>query len=232
MDVQETILANAVAGLVVAIGVAALGVFVSQRITDRWDRKKAQQKREHAAAAEFYRAYGDFFAAWKAWDAYSRDREEVNAWSISAPERLSLLTWAAQAEGAMESFLMRLAIEHRLDDDDLKCLWCFRTAYKQLRYNIRNGRPLAWWRTDAANPSAEPERHQGFIAYEAFKGLALHVAAILVSSQGRDDRPEPALALTNLTYVTGPSVDNAKDWVAIYDQLKLNLTKRLLLGAP
>ena len=121
----------------------------------------------------------------------------------------------AKAEGALESFLVTLVVEHHLEPPDLKALWCFRTGYKQLRYSVREDRPLRSWRTS----------EEGFRQYQAFKGLATYVAALLVRTQGRRDRPTDEEALGNLNFVTGPHVDNSPDWVAMFEQLK-NRVKR------
>ena len=225
MGVWDSIIANAVAGVVVAAFAAVAGIFIGKWFTNRWDEIKAQQARDHAAAAaqqgrdhaaaaEFYRAYGEFFASWKAWDAYTREHRGVPPLSKGTAETLQLLTWVAKAEGALESFLVTLVVEHHLEPRDLKALWCFRTGYKQLRYSVRDDRPLLWWRT------WKPNHEEGFRAYQAFKGLATYVAALLVRTQGRRDRPTDEEALDNLNFVTGPPVDNTTDWVAMFEQLK------------
>jgi hypothetical protein len=198
LDVWDTILANVVAGVVVA---AFASIIVGKWFTNRWDRLKAQQERDHATAAEFYRAYGEFFAAWKAWDAYSRERGAIRPLARENAETLQMMTSVSTAEGALESFLVKLVVEHDLRCSELKCLWCFRTGYKQLRYSVRDGVSLPWWRD-----RNKPEHEEGFRSYHAFKQLATRVASMLVRVRGgrASDRPTLEVSLSNIDKVTGP----------------------------
>jgi hypothetical protein len=109
------------------------------------------------------------------------------------------LNRVADAEGALESLLIRLTQERHLEQPDLDRLWCFRAGYKQLRYSRRNDKPLEWWRSTTAGHS------EGASHYLAFKRLAVGVAALLPSpADRRVSRPVADVALKNLVFVTGP----------------------------
>ncbi len=100
-----------------------------------------------------------------------------------------LLADAAAAEGGYESLMVRIALEHDLTRDEQAAAWCLRFAFKQLRYAVRENRPLQWWRSDFRN---EPQVSSGYREYLAFKSLVPRVARILVEARkpapGASDR--------------------------------------------
>src|SRR4051812_34171073 len=125
-----TLIATAVAGVITALFAGWLAQRVAREYTDRAEERKAIRERDESAAAEFYIAYGRFFAAWKSSDDYLDSRSRPRS-TVSPADRLASLSRVADAEGLLESFLVRLTLDRPLDETDRDRLWCFRTAYKQ-----------------------------------------------------------------------------------------------------
>ena len=175
---------NELPKLVTALVLLGLAWFVGQRLTVAWNLRQKQKEHDLATARDFHALYGEFFAIWKLWNYYIRD---VGAESFEGASRWNLLDRACEAEGKLESTLVRLACERSLDDKDIEVLGCFRQLYQQLREAIRDNKPLPW------DYSEHPY-------YVAFKTLAPQVASLIV---GRDT-PLPAWeamsrALINIT---------------------------------
>lgn len=171
----STIGENFIAGVGVAIAVALLAWLVTDRYAARRERLQALRDRDLAAAAELYRVHGQFFAAWKVWDMHMGEERLP----IDENGRVELARAAADAEGAYESLVIRIALEHHLGPDDEIALWCLRIGLKQLRYAIRSNIRLQWWRT--GSEGSHPGDHVGFRAYQAFKSLLPLVADILIT---------------------------------------------------
>ncbi|MEV6180561.1 hypothetical protein, partial [Streptomyces sp. NPDC052015] len=47
---------------------------VTTRVTDYWDRVKKDREMYLAAAQDFQRLYGEFFAIWKTWSTLNRPK--------------------------------------------------------------------------------------------------------------------------------------------------------------
>jgi hypothetical protein len=110
--------------------------------------------------------YGEFFAVWKLWNYYVRD---VGPNALEDASRWQLLLRACEAEGKLESTLVRLACERPLNAADVEVLGSFRQRYQELREAIRDGQPLTW--DSSEHPS-----------YVHFKSLAPQVASLIVGS--------------------------------------------------
>src|SRR5215471_11212113 len=98
MGFWETFVAEALAGIAVAIA----AVFLAWRFTHRYAAKReterARRERDFAAAADLYQVLGKFFTAWKVWDFHSRlPGKGAN------PERLSELVAEAALPRAAAS---------------------------------------------------------------------------------------------------------------------------------
>ena len=144
--------------------------------------------------------YGQFFAAWKAWEHFKRrDGDDAGGSSYEKGWR-ELLTLASEAEGAYESLIIRVSLERSLTDNDRRAMWALRFALKQLRYAIRNDQLLDWWRSDGPPASA---RAAGFRDYQAFKSLVLRVASILVDQKRSATPPSPAERARSSALITG-----------------------------
>jgi hypothetical protein len=201
LDFGQTIIAGAVA----TVFAAALGLVITVVFTTRREQAQRRLERDLAAAAELYRCYGELFAVWKAWNAQARRKEGEANLRPAKPHRpdeqrwSELLSAAARAEGGFEALLIRITQERDLRDCDLATLWCLRQAAKQLRYAIREGQPLAWWRSDIHR---EGSGRAGYRGYQAFKTLASAVAAMLVEPNGKP-RSGPEERLAALRELTG-----------------------------
>ena len=112
---------------------------------------------------------------------------------------------AADAEGLLESFVVRLCVDRPLSRPQLDRLWCFRRAYRELRYAVREDRPLDWRRADSKRKN-NPRRRIAVRTYRAFKGLTVHMVELLtIDHEPAVDAPDPMSATERLLYVTGPS---------------------------
>src|SRR5881392_4131116 len=121
----DTFWPDILSGIVIVIAGGIVAAIVAWWITRPLEERRARSARDKEAADDFYRAYGGFFAAWKAWAAFKPDA----GGSQRAPtqeEWMALLARSAEAEGALESFLIRLTLERRLSQTDIARLWCFR----------------------------------------------------------------------------------------------------------
>ncbi|WP_431683333.1 hypothetical protein [Kitasatospora sp. KL5] len=196
----ETVWANVIGAAVAAL----LGLAIALLFTRRLERAQRQRDRDLATAADLYRVYGEFFAAWKAWDELLRGADPTAAATGQCPpdgqHRLQVLNLAAQAEGGMEALLVRLTQERSLNQRELATLWCLRQAVKQLRYAIRDDKWLVWWRAAEPHPKTGTLGHR---KYQAFKALNAQVAGMLVD-HGRRQRPRGSRGVTALQHVTGP----------------------------
>ena len=200
MDFWSETLSSFVAGVGVAVVVALLALLVTERYAAARQAQAARQARNLAAAEELYSVYGQFFAAWKAWELIKRRDDSDASGDSNAQGRREILTLASEAEGAYESLIIRISLEKSLTDNDRRALWALRFALKQLRYAIRNDRGLDWWRTDGPPASA---RAAGFRDYQAFKSLVLRVASILVDQKRSGPPPSPAERARSLALITG-----------------------------
>jgi len=142
---------DVLAGLLVTVAAGLVAAIVAWWITRPLEDRRAQRARDEAAAEDFYRAYGGFFAAWKAWAAFKPDGDGGQR-TPTNEQWMALLNQVTEAEGSLESFLVRLTLERKLSNVELTRLWCFRQGYKSLRYAVRDGHALGWRRSDATGP--------------------------------------------------------------------------------
>lgn len=157
---------------------------VGNRLSAAWAIRQKRREEARAAANEFYRLYGEFFAIWKLWN-YSLKAAEAPDHTARGWE---LLKRSAAAEAGIEALLVKLTSERHLDAGDLEALGRFRQGFQSLRQSIRNGQKLDWWSSD------HPE-------YVAFKRLASH-AGRLVSSVDQAATPTITDAQTSLLAIT------------------------------
>ncbi|MDI1483450.1 hypothetical protein [Polyangium sp. y55x31] len=172
----------AVTGPIVTLLLAAL---FGQRMAAYWALRQKRRELVLAAVAEFYRLYGEFFATWKLWNSALRQKPE----GPTDETRQALLGRAAQAEGGVETIVMRVATERSLDARERLVLGCFRQGYQSLREAIRDNRNLDWF------SSNHPK-------YVAFKKLACEAAQIVAMSDAgarppADRAAEALLAITS-----------------------------------
>lgn len=191
------IAAQVIAGSIIALVVATLAVLVTNRYAARRAEAQAHRERDMAAAAEFYRTHGAFFAVWKAWEFHSLpERDGSGPVPPTQQRRAELIEKAAIVEGAYESLIVRIALEHDLHADEAAALWSLRFAFKQLRRSMRAGTVLAWWRD--GNPADLGNRE-----YRAFKALVAMVANILTGSNRKPPPAEPRDRAAVLSEITG-----------------------------
>ncbi|MEV6183977.1 hypothetical protein, partial [Streptomyces sp. NPDC052015] len=159
---------------------------VTTRVTDYWDRVKKDREMYLAAAQDFQRLYGEFFAIWKTWSTLNRP----NAAGFAPEEaRWSCLERAAAVEGEVEALMAKLAAEHLLSEDQINMLGGVRQAFKVLRRAIGQGQPLNWWSSEA-----EP--------YAAFKSLSAAMSVLLTTPRRSKKRPSATEAAEVFRQIT------------------------------
>lgn len=144
---------------------------VTQRVSVIWNLRQKRRENDLASARDFHTVYGDFFAIWKVWNYFRRD---VGAGAFPQASRWELLVRASNAEGKLESTILRLACEKDLSVEDLEHLGKFRQLYQKLRQAIRDDRALEW------NSSEDSQ-------YLEFKRLAPLIAAKFAPQVGPYD---------------------------------------------
>jgi hypothetical protein len=202
-----TVFPQTASGIVVAGAAAVAALLISRYYGER----RARYERNLAAAEDLYRAYGQMFAAWKVWDFYARKPPSPRL-SPDDPRLGEVIELAAKAEAAYESLLVRIAVEQELNRDQRAALWCLREAIKELRYAIRDRKPLAWWRADIY-PS------EGYERYRTFKRLTTLIAAILVEqNSARTASPSTVQRVKTLESVTSDGAEftaGGGDWFSV-----------------
>ena len=204
MSDWSTFLPQVVSGAIVAMFVATLALLVTDRYASRREEAQARRDRGLAAAADFYRTVGEFFAVWKAWEFHTAARRSWDRVPATPQRREQLLDRAASAEGNYESLVVRIALEHDLDSGDAAALWSLRFAFKQLRRAVRADRELKWRR------DRDPKNH-GVREYEAFKILVAIVANLLVESNPRGKRTKGRDRARTLQQITSKGDDFTHD---------------------
>lgn len=135
---------STLSSILVVLVTLGLTWFVGQRLTVHWAIRQKRRELELAAANEFYRLYGEFFAVYKLWSYLSRDKESV------LPEAFQTIRWellqrASSNEGALESLFVKLAAERKLTDREVEILGRFRQAFQSLREAIRDSKDVGWY---------------------------------------------------------------------------------------
>jgi hypothetical protein len=162
-------------GAIGPLATAVLAYLVGNRLTAYWTLRQKQRELTLAASAEFFRLYGEFFASWKIWSRAVAEAEN----GVSETRRWKVLERAAEAEGHVESLLVKMASERQLSNRDVEVLGKFRQAYQQLRKSIKRKDELNWGIST----------HREYIA---FKRLATLTARLIVSRESRRPRADEA----------------------------------------
>ena len=163
----------------------AIGWFIGQRIVAYWDIKKKRQELDIATATQFHKLYGEFKEVSRLWRAFKYPEKKL-VYPESMP--MELQRRAAAAEGDLESIIVKLAAERRLDEDDKKTLGLFRQAYQKLREVIRGDEDFIW-------THETPE-------YKLYNVLASKTAYIIFSKKAKkhrrsDDAADALLEITS-----------------------------------
>jgi hypothetical protein len=138
---------------------------VGQRLAAHWAVRQKIRESSIAAANEFYRYYGEFFAIWKLWNYYLKERDQSE---FPEHTRWQFLERAAAAEAGIETTMVKVATERVLGHADIRAMGEFRQLYQCLRESIRDDRKLDWYSAD------HPE-------YLRFKKGSCHLASLIAS---------------------------------------------------
>ncbi len=160
------------------------------KFTAQWNIRQKQRELDLSAAEQFRTLYGEFLTVWRLWDAARKDDSQ------KALMRWDLLKRACDAEGKVESLLMKLSIERHLTPKDIKDLGEFRQGYQLLRMFIRDGH--SW-------ESSEFRK-----TYETFKNVSCQVGAMIFSNVERHP-PSPEVASEVLEEITSKKWEEA--WI-------------------
>ena len=137
---------------------------VGNRVAARWNLYQKQWELDRSAARDFQLLYGEFFALWKMWNFVYRSPETD---SDRSARRWEVLKRASDAEGKLESLLVRLSCDPELANDEVAALGIFRQLYQTLRESIRDNKVLSW------TSSEHPE-------YAQFKRFAAQIALLIL----------------------------------------------------
>lgn len=177
--------------LISSLVLLGLAWFVGQRLTVAWNLRQKRKEYDLTTARDFHALYGEFFAIWKLWNYYVRD---IGSESLAGASLWELLKRACDAEGKLESTLVRLACERPLTDKQIEILGTFRQLYQQFRESIRDKKPLEW------DSSTHPD-------YVAFKTLATKVASLIVDDEefsiGSDNSAAALIKITSNVWENG-----------------------------
>jgi hypothetical protein len=189
-----------VTAIIVPIATALLtlagGWLITTRVSDHW--QGVQQRRESglAAAAEFQRLYGEFFAVWKVWNATMRYRDQMPP---EPPDLVwNLLSRAAAMEAGVEALLTQVSATHVLTEPEIAAFGALRQGFQQLRTAMQRRQMLDWWGSDVPD-------------YLAFKDLATFASQFF----GRPRTaalPSGAAAANNFRAITSNRFE--RRWVA------------------
>ncbi|MBB6345522.1 hypothetical protein FHU36_002031 [Nonomuraea muscovyensis] len=208
---------KAVPNLVVALITLSLGWLVGLRLTARWDERKKRRELDLLALGAFYEAYGQFCAIWKSWDGAPDSLRQDD------PFQTEMLRRAAEAEGKVESLLVRLASERSLSQQECTLLSCFRQAFQSLRKSIRRKVPLQ--SRIYAPGTLEVVAHQWASSedppYLAFKALAGYTSDLM--SRSSRSSSAPMSSFISLRQITSNALERM--WVDETFQL-LDLGRR------
>jgi hypothetical protein len=226
---------HVLSGVLLAVVAAGLAIFVTNRLTAKRAEESMRRERDLATARDLYRVAGELFAAWKLWDFHIRSPGPQEA-PYNNDRRSEMIQLALSAEGQCESLIVRIVQEHDLTPERIEALWCLRTAFKELRIQIRNNEPLTWWATNTHGDDDE-----GYRRYTAYKRVLAIVGAMVEnptykSNMLRDLFPrrgqtQPSNEQKNAkikaigtitSHETPPSVKptvKGKEWVLVAEQL-------------
>lgn len=149
------VIAGPIAGILLAWA-------VGNRLSARWVWWQKRREQTQAAANDFYRLYGEFFATWKLWN-YSLQQPEGAGWEN---RRWELLERAAAAEAGVEALLVKLASERVLNQSEMEAHGKFRQGFQTLRQMVRDRKRLDWGSSD-------------YPQYASFKALASYTARLV-----------------------------------------------------
>ena len=195
---------------------------VGQRIIAYWDYRKKRNEIDIDSAHRFFGLYGEFRAINRLWNIFCFNtlhelKEQASARGsklITIPDsnnvRWELIKRAADAESGIESLILKLTAERRLDRKEMEALGRFRQAYQKLRESIRADRPLRW-----SHATKE---------YEVFNDLATRFARMISLDEARklelmplDSDPEHTLeqALEGMRTITGYRPEQFDDYLKL-----------------
>ena len=185
---------DVVVPLAITVLTLAGGWLVTTRVSDHWDQIKRRREADQAAAQEFQRLYGEFYATWQSWNAIAKGDIHVGDKGEATRECLDR---SARTEGELEALLAKIAAERELSDRDLAVLGAVRQGFKALRKAIRKEEPLPWWGSEV-------------VEYTAFKQLAVYTSRLLTSYSASAPAPSNDEAIGSFRAIT--SNMNEKNW--------------------
>jgi hypothetical protein len=189
---EVPMISTVVVPLVAVVLTLAGGWFVSTRVSDYWDQIRRNRESDLAAAEEFQRLYGEFFAVWKTWDAIPEGEFGL---SDPAGAAWGCLRDSAEIEGRVEALLAKISAERVRSGDDIDVLGAVRQGFQSLRGAIKKEERLPWWGSEA-----EP--------YAAFKALAVYTARLLGTPSDSKNAPSNAAATENFRGITSNRHEN------------------------
>lgn len=185
-------------GITLSVVPAVLTGIISAVISSRLTINAFVQKRgelQLVAQNRFYELYGEFLAIWRVWNSV----QPLLVAEVDGPAvriREGLLDRATQAEGRVESILLKLCSERELTDPQLDSIGIFRQAYSLLRKSILRKEEVPF--------TSSNDR-----GYLALKTLSIRVGN-LIASNAPTKPPAPQRAIEQFMRVT--SNDYEGEW--------------------
>jgi hypothetical protein len=116
------------------------GWLIGQKISAQWNIHVKERESDIQAIANLREAYSEYLGVRRLWNIYQKNK-------IGPPKDeygLRLLDRATHAEGVVESLLMKVTSERRIQQTDMDRLGLLRQGFQQLREAIAAGDRVIW----------------------------------------------------------------------------------------
>ena len=105
-----------------------------------WNARQKRRELDLLALGKLYDSYGKFIAIRRIWNEIKKN--ETSNKPIPEQEKSRLLDLANELEGGVESILLRVTSEKRLEPEEQANLGRFRQSFQALRESIRDDKKL------------------------------------------------------------------------------------------
>jgi hypothetical protein len=184
-----------------SISVLLFTWLLGQNILTYWENKKRIKEIDSDLANQFQHLYAEFKTITRLWKAQMvymiadlKDPKE---------KQWNLLCRATDAEGKVETILMKLAMERQLDTTECETLGYFRQAYQQLRESLRTSKYIEASYDDAL--------------YKLFHELSTDVSS-LITHRKNIKKVELSVATQNLQKIMQIRSTHWQERVKKYDE--------------
>lgn len=153
-----------------------------QRVASVWQMRNKRRELDIAAASQFQAAFAEYKEIWRLWKIAEKQPVDEFAKKIW----WDLVSRAAAVESKVEAIMLKLVVERKLEEKELRSIGLFRQGFQNLRRAIRDRKPLEY-------SSEHPE-------YRLINQLGTEVACLILSNE-RIVTPQPGEAAKQLEFV-------------------------------